>query len=192
DSRSDRDGEHMRHQRLAAGHHLKRLRRFAYGLAGRLKPHQGLVGHGILTAFGDEADLPADRGGGQREGGERREGAEKAGKEWSHSAQLRREGIVAQRNCTICVAIRGEKRIMSNMHERGTGSAPEQTAARRVYRVYVSDAATAASIFEPTIKFPLLPSTTGRVEAVDPVHGVGEVGHDVRREACRGSAGNSW
>src|SRR5436309_2300937 len=59
-------------------------------------------------------------------------------------------------------------------------------------RVYVSGAATAASLFESTSKFPLLPSTTGRVEAVDPVRGAGEVGHDVRREACRGSAGNSW
>src|SRR6478672_7119908 len=45
---------------------------------------------------------------------------------------------------------------------------------------------------EQEIKIPHLPSTTGRVGAVDPVRDVGEVGHDVRRGAGCGAAGNLW
>ena len=54
--------------------------------AGGLEPDQRFVDHRILPAFGDEADLAADRGGSQREGGERRESAGEEGEGSSHSA----------------------------------------------------------------------------------------------------------
>jgi hypothetical protein len=43
--------------------------------------------------------------------------------------------------------------------------------------VYESVRQLAASQFEKELKIPLLPSTTGRVGAADPVRDAGEVGH---------------